>query len=97
MLRMAGAHVRAYDPVAMKVDARVVPDVELAEDPYTLAEGCDAVIVVTEWNEFKNLDLARIRDLMAQPTVIDGRNIYDPVMMKELGFYYRGIGRVYED
>jgi UDPglucose 6-dehydrogenase len=97
MLRTAGAHVRAYDPVAMKVAARMVPEVELAEDVYTLAEGCDALVVVTEWNEFKNLDLARIQKLMSQPVLIDGRNIYDPVMMNELGFYYRGVGRGYED
>jgi len=96
MLRTLGAHVRGYDPVAMKVAARVVPEVELAEDPYTLAEGCDALVVVTEWNEFKHLDLARIRELMNQPVLIDGRNIYDPAMMKELGFYYRGIGRGYD-
>jgi len=97
MLQTAGARVRAYDPVAMKVAARVVPGVELAEDAYTLAEGCDALVVVTEWNEFKNLDLARVRESMNQPVLIDGRNIYDPAMMKELGFYYRGIGRGYEN
>jgi UDPglucose 6-dehydrogenase len=74
-----------------------VPEVELVNDPYALAEGCDALIVVTEWNEFKNLDLTRIRDLMNKPVIIDGRNIYDPERMKELGFYYRGVGRGYED
>lgn len=69
--------------------------VELADDPYTLAEGCDALIVITEWNEFKHLGLKRIRDLMNQPVFIDGRNIYDPETMNELGFYYRGVGRGY--
>ncbi len=97
VLRTAGAHVRAYDPVAMKVAAQVMPELELAEDAYALAEGCDALVVVTEWNEFKNLDWARIRDLMNQPVLIDGRNIYDPAIMKELGFYYRGVGRGYKD
>jgi len=97
MLRTAGAHVRAYDPVAMSVAARTVPEVELAQDPYTLAEGCDALVVLTEWNEFKNLDLVRIQNLMNQPVLIDGRNIYDPAMMNELGFHYRGVGRGYED
>jgi len=97
ILQSAGARVRAYDPVAMEVAARMAPGVELAEDAYELAEGCDALIVITEWNEFKNLDLARIRDLMAQPVLVDGRNIYDPATMKELGFYYRGVGRGYED
>jgi UDPglucose 6-dehydrogenase len=97
MLLTAGARVRAYDPVAMESAAREVPEVELATDPYSLAEGCDAIVVATEWNEFKNLDLARIRDLMSQPVLIDGRNIYEPAVMKELGFYYRGVGRGYED
>lgn len=97
ILQSAGAHVRAYDPVAMEVAARMAPDVELADNAYELAEGCDALIVITEWNEFKNLDLARIRDLMKQPVLVDGRNIYDPATMKELGFYYRGVGRGYED
>jgi UDPglucose 6-dehydrogenase len=97
MLLTAGARVRAYDPVAMESAVREVPEVELATDPYSLAEGCDAIVVATEWNEFKNLDLARIRDLMSQPVLIDGRNIYDPATMKELGFYYRGVGRGYED
>jgi UDPglucose 6-dehydrogenase len=97
MLRTAGARVRAYDPVAMKVAARIAPEVELADDPYGLAEGCDALVVVTEWNEFKNLDLARIRDSMNRPVLIDGRNIYDTTTMNKLGFYYRGVGRGYED
>jgi len=97
MLQTAGARVRAYDPVAMNVAARMAPEVELAEDPYRLAEGCDALVVVTEWNEFKNLDLARIRDAMNRPVLIDGRNVYDTATMNELGFYYRGVGRGYGD
>jgi UDPglucose 6-dehydrogenase len=95
MLHSVGARIRAYDPVAMKVAARMIPDVELMDDPYALARGCDAIVVVTEWNEFKHLDLARIRDLMNQPVLIDGRNIYNPDTMKELGFHYRGVGRGY--
>ena len=97
MLQTAGAHVRAYDPVAMQVATRMVPEIELAENAYTLAEGCDALIVITEWNEFKNLDMVRIRELMNRPVLIDGRNIYDPAIMNELGFYYRGVGRGYEN
>ena len=96
MLLTAGAHVRGYDPVAMGVAERMIPEMEMAEDPYTLTAGCDAIIVLTEWNEFKNLDLERVRDLMNRPVIIDGRNIYDPVMMSDLGFYYRGMGRGYE-
>jgi UDPglucose 6-dehydrogenase len=96
MLGSAGAEVRGYDPVAKEVASRMLPKMELLEDAYDLADGCDALVVVTDWNEFKNLDMVRIRDLMAGNVVIDGRNIYDPKQMNELGFYYRGIGRGYE-
>ncbi len=96
MLESAGAQVRGYDPVAKEVAGRMLPKMELLNNAYELAEGCNALVVVTEWNEFKNLDMVRIRDLMAGNVVIDGRNIYDPKQMNELGFYYRGIGRGYE-
>jgi UDPglucose 6-dehydrogenase len=69
----------------------------LAKDAYELAEGCDALIVVTEWNEFKQLELKRVKALMKQAIIVDGRNIYDPDLMSELGFRYRGIGRGYYD
>ncbi|MCX6069335.1 MAG: UDP-glucose/GDP-mannose dehydrogenase family protein, partial [Chloroflexi bacterium] len=62
---------------------------------YDLAKGCDAVIVCTEWNEFKHLDLRRLHDVMRQPVVIDGRNIYDPAEMASYGFQYRGVGHGY--
>jgi UDPglucose 6-dehydrogenase len=91
-----GAKVRAFDPVAMDVAASLMPQVEMQPDPYTMAEGCDALMVVTEWNEFKHLDLERIRHLLKQPVIFDGRNIYDPQRMKNLGFLYRGVGRGYE-
>ncbi len=88
-----GARVRAYDPAAMDVARPLLPVVEFVNDPYSLAEGCDALIVVTEWNEFKQLDLERIKSLMRTPVIFDGRNIYDPVYMQQLGFRYRSIGR----
>jgi UDPglucose 6-dehydrogenase len=72
-----------------------MPEVEMCPDPYTMAAGCDALLVVTEWNEFKQLDLGQIRERMRQPLLLDGRNIYDPVLMKAQGFVYRGIGRGY--
>jgi UDPglucose 6-dehydrogenase len=97
LLQAEGAKVRGYDPVAMDVAARVAPNIGLASNPYELAKGADAIVVVTEWNEFKNLDLARVRDLMKQPVLIDGRNIYDPRAMRRLGFRYRGVGRGYEN
>jgi UDPglucose 6-dehydrogenase len=91
-----GAVVRAYDPVGMPRAAALLPEVHMAGDAYDLADGCDAVIVCTEWNEFKNLDLRRMHDAMRQPIVVDGRNIYDPAEMASYGFHYRGVGRGYD-
>ncbi len=90
-----GAKVRAYDPVAMDIASSLLPQVEMCPDPYQMADGADALMVVTEWNEFKQLDLERIRDSMNAPVIFDGRNIYDPQGMKRLGFNYRGFGRGY--
>jgi UDPglucose 6-dehydrogenase len=90
----AGAKVRAYDPVAMDVARPLIPAaVEMSNDPYELAKGCDAVMVITEWNEFKQIDLEILKGLLKSPIVYDGRNIYDPRVMKEMGFTYRSIGR----
>jgi UDPglucose 6-dehydrogenase len=92
-LTAAGAKVRAFDPVAMEGAAKLLPKVEMARDAYDLASGADALLVVTEWNEFKNLDMERVRKSMAQPVVLDGRNIYQPELMRNLGFNYQGVGR----
>ena len=94
-LLKVGAKVRAYDPVAMNVAEPLLPDVEMAADPYSMAAGCDALVVVTEWNEFKHLDLDRVRDSMKQAVLFDGRNIYEPDKLRELGFRYRAFGRGY--
>ena len=91
----AGAIVRAYDPVAIDVAKPLLPGVEFYDEPYAMAEGTDALMVITEWNEFKNLDLVRLYSIMRQPVIFDGRNIYDPELMKQLGFRYRGLGRGY--
>lgn len=95
MLLSECATVKAYDPVAMGVAARTLREVQLCNDPYDLAQGCDALVIITDWNEFKQLNLARIRDIMRQPIIVDGRNIYEPETMRALGFTYRGIGRGY--
>ncbi|MDQ7028859.1 MAG: UDP-glucose/GDP-mannose dehydrogenase family protein [Ardenticatenia bacterium] len=95
LLHLEGATVKGYDPVAMPNACRVLPWLITAEDPYDLAVGCDALVVLTEWNEFKHLDFARIHTLMRRPVVVDGRNIYDPEQMANLGFVYRGMGRGY--
>jgi UDPglucose 6-dehydrogenase len=91
-----GARVRAYDPVAMEVAQPLLPNVEMCRDAYTLAQGCDALMVVTEWNEFKQLDLERLRGMMRTPVLLDGRNIYDPTVLRQTGFMYHGIGRGYD-
>jgi UDPglucose 6-dehydrogenase len=93
VLLAAGAHVRGYDPAAMERMQAIVPDMEYSRDPYELAAGADALIVITEWNEFRHLDMVRIKTSMRRPVVIDGRNIYVPAEMREMGFTYRGIGR----
>lgn len=94
-LLKAGATVHAYDPVSMDIAKGMLPKVKMAKDAYELASGVDALLVVTDWNEFKNLDLERVRDSMAQPIILDGRNIYQPQQMKKLGFTYHGVGRGY--
>jgi UDPglucose 6-dehydrogenase len=95
-LNAAGARVRGYDPVAMEVARPILPAVEFFDSPYRMAEDCDALIVVTEWNEFKQLDLEKLKGLLKKPVIFDGRNIYDPRTMKEMGFVYRGMGRGYD-
>ncbi|OQX62969.1 MAG: UDP-glucose 6-dehydrogenase [Anaerolinea sp. 4484_236] len=92
----AGATVRGYDPVSMDVARDLLPAVKMCKDSYTMAEGCDALIVVTEWNEFKQLSLKKIKSLMKTPVIFDGRNIYDPEHARELGFTYRGMGRGFD-
>jgi len=92
-LAEAGAGVRGYDPVAMGVAQKLLPAVDFFNDPYQMAAGCDALLVVTEWNEFKQLDLERLKKLPKTPVMYDGRNIYDPKLMRSMGWNYRGVGR----
>ena len=92
-LLKSGATVRAYDPVAMQEAAEIVSDVVFSDDEYAAVTGADALIFVTEWNQFRALDMKRIRDLMRAPNIADLRNIYEPEHMRELGFQYVGIGR----
>jgi UDPglucose 6-dehydrogenase len=89
-----GAVVRTYDPVAMP-NARPVlpPPVIYCESPYEAAAGADAVALVTEWNEFKFLNLERLRGVMKRPLLFDGRNLWEPDRMRRLGFEYHSIGR----
>ncbi len=88
-----GAIVRAYDPVSMKESADVLPEVTYLADEYEAVTNADALVFVTEWNQFRALDMRRIRDLMKTPKIADLRNIYEPADMRELGFEYIGVGR----
>jgi UDPglucose 6-dehydrogenase len=92
-LQQKGARVRAYDPQAMPVLKTVMNGLEYCSSAYKAAEGADAILLVTEWDEFRNLDLGRLKTVMRRPVVVDGRNIFDPKLMRELGFVYRGVGR----
>jgi UDPglucose 6-dehydrogenase len=93
LLQNEGAHVKAYDPQAMVNAAESLRRVTLCKDSYEVAEGADALVLATEWNEFKQLDFDRILKLMRQPVIMDGRNLWDDVRLREMGFTYFGIGR----
>lgn len=92
-LMEGGAGIRAYDPVAMTEAAKILPGVEYADDEYAAARDADALVFMTEWNQFRALNMSRIRDLMRSPKIADLRNIYEPSHMRELGFEYVGVGR----
>ena len=95
-----GALVRVYDPVALKTGRQALEregirldDITFCEDAYAVAEGADALVMVTEWNEFKSLNMPQIQSMMRRPSLIDGRNIYEAEEMHHLGFTYRAMGR----
>ena len=94
LLHAAGARIRAYDPAAMDNARRLLPaGVTFSDSPYEAAEGAHAVVLVTEWNEFKYLNLERLRGLLERPVIFDGRNLWEPERMRRLGFEYHSIGR----
>ncbi len=93
-----GAKVRAHDPVSAEVATAIFGGrVELAPDPYAAAAGADALVLVTEWNEFRQPDFALLKRTMKQPVLFDGRNVWDPEKVRALGFAYQGIGRAARD
>lgn len=94
-LQERGAKIRAFDPEAQESAKKVLKDVIYCEDPYSTLTGCDALVVVTEWNSFRALDLKRVKQLLKHPNIIDGRNLYEPQEMKKLGFKYICVGRKY--
>src|SRR5438874_3448938 len=93
LLKSEGARIKAYDPAANEAARSILPGVELCKDAYEVAKGADALILLTQWSEFRRLDLERIRQSMKYPLLVDGRNLYDPKEMVSKGFFYQPIGR----
>jgi len=92
-LQAAGARVVAYDPEGMHEAKHMLPGVELAKDAYAAMEGADCLVIVTEWNQFRSLQLDRVKKLLKSPIVVDLRNVYSPADMKAAGFVYHSVGR----
>lgn len=88
-----GAKIRAYDPVSMEEAEKILPEIKYCKDPYSTLKGADALIIMTEWNQFRNLELDKIKALLNSPLFFDLRNIYDPQKMREKGFQYYSVGR----
>ena len=93
VLQAEGAKIKAYDPQAMEKASQVLHDVTFCKNPYEVCKGSDCLLVVTEWNEFKELDFAKVKKLLKRPLIIDSRNIYEPAKLKKLGFTYISVGR----
>ena len=93
LLQKDGAKIKAYDPEAMEAARKILKDIEYTKNAYEALKDADALVVVTEWNEFKELDLEKIKASMKSPFIIDARNIYDPDRAKSLGFNYIGVGQ----
>ena len=92
-LQTAGARLRVHDPQAMEKAGAILKEVTYVADMNEVAEGCDALVIATEWPEFKKLDLDRVRRGLSHPIIFDGRNLFDPAEMERLGFLYKSIGR----
>jgi UDPglucose 6-dehydrogenase len=95
-LRSRGAKVRVFDPVAMDQARKLIPegvDCRYCESALQAIDGADGLVLLTEWNEFRNPDWSEIKKLLRQPKVLDGRNIFDPAFLKKNGFEYVGVGR----
>jgi UDPglucose 6-dehydrogenase len=92
-LQAAGARIKAYDPESMHEAAKLLTEVEFADGPYHAVEGADALVLITEWDQFRALDLDRVKKLMKTPVVVDLRNVYQPAEMQRRGFTYSSVGR----
>jgi len=93
LLLKEGAHIKCFDPLAMDNTKKILPNLTYCQDEYKTARDSDALIIATEWNQFRNLDLLKIKKLLKSPILLDLRNLYDPAALKALGFIYEGVGR----
>ena len=93
LLLKEGANIRCFDPLAMDNTEKILPDLTYCQDEYETAQGSDALVIATEWNQFRNLDLLKIKKLLKTPILFDLRNLYDPAKVKALDFTYEGVGR----
>jgi UDPglucose 6-dehydrogenase len=92
-LQKKGAKIKAYDPEAMEKAKSIFSTIEFCENAYDVCKDSDCLLILTEWNEFKEIDLKKIKSLLREPLIIDGRNIYDPNELKKEGFSYLSVGR----
>lgn len=88
-----GCRIKAYDPAAIQNAKKIIKEVKYVKNAYEVAENAECLVILTEWNEFKELDLKKIKSIMKFPNIVDGRNIYDPETVKKMGFHYIGVGR----
>jgi UDPglucose 6-dehydrogenase len=93
LLLKKGAHIRCFDPLAMDNTKKILPNLTYCQDEYETAQESDVLVIATEWNQFRNLDLLKIKKLLKNPILLDLRNLYDPAALKSLGFIYEGVGR----
>ena len=93
LLVKEGGHIRCFDPLAMSNTKKILPDLSYCQDEYETAKASDALVIATEWNQFRNLDLIKMKKLLKSPILLDLRNLYDPAALKSLGFTYEGVGR----
>ena len=93
LLLKEGARIRCFDPLAMDNTKKILPNLTYCQDEYETTRDSDALVIATEWNQFRNLDLLKIKKLLKTPILLDLRNLYEPEKMKKLGFIYEGVGR----
>jgi UDPglucose 6-dehydrogenase len=93
-LAAEGARLKAYDPTVLDGAPELPNTLEVCADPYTACTGADVLVVLTEWDEFRWVDHAKVREVMAEPRIVDARNLLDPAALRRMGFTYAGVGRV---